>query len=277
MKPIMTRSAKLGSLFLATASFAAFPMMAVAEPGAENDPYGLLVGAYFVSQVNSQIRADRDLGPVAVGATIDWERDLGGDTTYTAPRVEAYYRFGRNHRVDISWYQIDLSANYLTQRDLSFGNINIPAGSSVASTFQFDTAKLAYTYSFYRAPEIETGISLGLHVSRAQAGITASGLGLSEAAEVTAPLPVLGFRIDYALTPKWWVRSKYELFFLDKVDEYRGSFQDFTLGIEHQTFRHLGFGFSLNRSSLDVEASDNAVHTAFNGVINGYHLYLVIR
>lgn len=243
----------------------------------EVDPFNLSLGAYFVTRTNSTIRLDRTTGPVSIGTSIDWERDLGGETSMTVPRIDGYYRFAPKHRVDFSWYKIDRGGTIFTQRGIDFGNVSFPVGSPVESQFNTETIKLAYTYSFYRTPEIETSISAGLHVTKLEASLKAAGLGIAESTSVTAPLPVFGFRLDYALTPKWWMRGKYELFFLDSVQSYSGALSDFTFAVEHRTFEHVGFGFGLNRSSLDLQVDDGAKRGSFTSGVNGLLLYVLIR
>jgi hypothetical protein len=61
------------------------------------------------------------------------------------------------------------------------------------------------------------------------------------------------------------------------VDVYQGALTDFTISIEHRTFKHVGFGFGLNRSSLDLEVDDDNKRGAFSSVLNGLMLYAVIR
>jgi hypothetical protein len=243
----------------------------------EVDPFNLSLGAYFVTRTNGTIRFDRTAGPVSIGTSIDWERDLGGETSMTVPRIDGYYRFAPKHRVDFSWYKIDRNGTVLSQRDINFGDFNFPQGSAIESQLNTETTKIAYTYSFYRTPEIETSISAGLHVTKMSASLTAAGLGIAESNSATAPLPVIGFRLDYAFTPKWWMRGKYELFFLDSVQSYTGSLSDFTISVEHRTFTHLGFGFGLNRSSLDLEVDDGTKKGSFSSTLNGLMVFAVIR
>lgn len=243
----------------------------------EVDPFSLSLGAYFVTRTNGNIRLDRSTGPVSIGTSIDWQRDLGGETSMTVPRIDGYYRFAPKHRVDFSWYKIDRNGTILTQRGIDFGNVSFPVGTAIESKLNTETTKLTYTYSFYRTPEIETALSAGFHVTKVEASLQSAGLGIAESNSATAPLPVIGFRLDYAFTPKWWMRSKYELFFLDSVQSYTGALSDFTVAVEHRTFTHVGFGFGLNRSSLDVEVDDGTKKGAFSSVLNGLMLYAVIH
>jgi hypothetical protein len=243
----------------------------------EVDRWNLSLGSYFVTRTNGTVRLDRTAGVVSIGTSIDWERDLGGETSMTVPRIDGYYRFAPKHRVDFSWYKVDRNGTVYSQRSIDFGNISFPAGSAIESTLNTATTKVAYTYSFYRAPEIETAVSVGLHVTGVETSLTAAGLGLAGSNSITAPLPVIGFRLDYAFTPKWWMRTKYELFFLDSVDKYKGSLSDFTLAVEHRTFQHVGFGFGLDRNSIDVEVTDTSKQGAFSSVLSGFMLYVTLR
>jgi hypothetical protein len=242
----------------------------------EEDPYYLSLGAYFVYNTNATLRLDRTAGLATIGTSLNWERDLGGETSMTVPRIDGYYRFAPKHRVDLSWYKIERGGQIVTQRGIDFGDASFPAGTPITSAFDTETTKLTYTYSFYRRPEIETALSVGLHVTKLDMSIQ-SPLGISESETVTAPLPVFGFRLDYAITPKWWVRTKYELFFLDSADEIEGAYSDFTLGVEHRTFQHVGFGLGLNRNALDIDVSSDNKRGAVNSVLSGFMLYVFVR
>lgn len=278
-RSIVPHRAKRWSFAIVTALtlLASLPQTAVAADAVEADPYGLSIGAYFVTRTNGTLRLDRSAGISSVGTTIDWERDLGGETSMTVPRIDGYYRFAPKHRIDFSWYKVERNGTSTAQRDIEFGNISIPAGTSfLQSRLDNEIVKATYTYSFYRAPQIETALSVGLHVTKLEGALQTPG-GLAEATSVTAPLPVFGVRLDYSFAPKWWARTKYELFFLDSVDKYQGGFSDFTFAIEHQTFKHLGFGFGLNRSSLDLEVDEGDKQGAFRSVLNGLMLYVAVR
>ena len=265
------------AIALAATLLCAMTPPALAADAPEDDRFNVSLGAYFVTRTNGNIRLDATSGVVTIGTSIDWDRDLGGETSMTVPRIDGYYRFSPKHRVDFSWYRIDRGGQVVTQRGLDFGDVSFPVGTAIDSELNTETLKAAYTYSFYRAPQIETSLSVGLHVTKMEASLQSAGLGIAEATSTTAPLPVFGFRLDYAITPKWLVRTKYELFFLDNFDTYRGALNDFTAAIEHRTFKHVGFGFGLNRSSLDLEIDEDNKRGAFSTVLSGLMLYVTMR
>jgi len=268
--------ARAAAVIAVLASIAAMTP-ALGADAKETDPYNVSFTAFFVTKTDGSIQADRSAGPVNIGTSIDWHRDLGGDTNMTVPRIDGYYRFNAHNRIDFSWYNINRDGTITTQRDIDFGNVHYPAGTAINSTLDTQTIKAAYTYSFYRAREIETSLSLGVYVTDVKATLQSTGLGVSEAQSTTAPLPVFGFRIDYALTPKLWVRSKYELFFLDRLDTVQGALSDFTLQIEHHTFKHIGFGLGLDRNSTDFNVYKDPKSIEFSSVLTGFMLYVVVR
>ena len=275
----MTRllQARASRAALAAALLATAVPPALAADAPEDDAFSLSLGAYFVTRTNGTIRLDRTAGLVTIGTSIDWERDLGGETSMTVPRLDGYYRFAPKHRVDFSWYRIERGGQVVTQRGIDFGDVSFPAGTPIDSRLDSETIKAAYTYSFYRAPQIETALSVGLHVTALDASLQSAGLGIAEATSTTAPLPVFGFRLDYSFAPRWQVRTKYELFFLDNFDTYQGALSDFTIALEHRTFKHVGFGFGLNRSSLDLEIDDGDKQGSFSTVLSGLMLYMTVR
>ncbi len=257
---------------------ALLPLPALAADAVEDDPYNLSLGAYFVTRTNGSIRLDRTAGVVTVGTSIDWERDLGGETSMTVPRIDGYYRFAPKHRVDFSWYKIERN-----------GIIVHANATSISATSLFQSAPPSRASSTPKRPSSPTPIpSIATPRSKPRSRrvctsprwkrrCRAAGGALAESNSATAPLPVFGFRLDYAITPKWWMRGKYELFFLDSVQAYTGALSDFTISIEHRTFQHVGFGFGLNRSSLDLEVDDGSKQGAFSSVLNGLMVYAVLR
>jgi hypothetical protein len=250
------------------------PLPALAAGAVEDDPYNLSLGAYFVTRTNGSIRLDRSVGVASIGTSIDWERDLGGETSMTVPRIDGYYRFAPKHRVDFSWYKIERGGTIVTQRGIDFGNVSFPVGTPIDSQLNTETTKISYTYSFYRTPEIETSLSAGLHVTQMEASLTPRPRNRRRPGfplRFPDPVPRL------CLTPKWWMRGKYELFFMDSVQAYTGALSDFTIAIEHRTFQHVGFGFGLNRSSLDLEVEDPDKRGAFSSVLSGLMLYVTVR
>ncbi len=206
------------------------------------------------------------------GTTLDWKRNLGGDTDTIIPRIDGYYRFTPYHRFDFSWYKIALGGQKEVLSDVDFGDITIPSGFVVESQLNVETFKAAYNYSFYRAKEIEVAISAGVHTMKINTEIGAnSDESTQDNAKFTAPLPVFGVNLAYSLSPKWSVYSRYDLFFIELDESYSGALSDYVLGLNFQAFNNVGFVLAANRFALDMEIDSGdyvgALDYLFNGVL----------
>lgn len=106
-------------------------------------------------------------------------------------------------------------------RDLEIGNITLPLGTDVNTSLNIDLYRAGYSYSFFQDDRISLGIGSGLYVMPISFSLDASGLITESVREsFTAPLPVIGFRADFASTPKWYIRSRMDSFYLE-IGKYR--------------------------------------------------------
>ncbi len=65
---------------------------------------------------------------------------------------------------------------------------------------------------------LELTAGLGIFGRDTKFGISVTGIGTREAASLFAPLPVVGLRGAYAITPKFFVRAEVQYFGLDLGD-----------------------------------------------------------
>jgi len=95
---------------------------------------------------------------------------------------------------------------------LSATDSNFRIGSGVG----VDIYEVAYSYSFFQDDRINLAAGLGYYIMPMDFGLNAAGLVNEEgSARFTAPLPVLGLRMDFALTPKWFIRKGSQIFYLE--------------------------------------------------------------
>jgi hypothetical protein len=214
--------------------------------------FALKFGGAF-NFVDSDVR----LGAKGIGLSIDPQSFFDMDTKTRTFRVNGYWRFTRNrlHRLDLSWYSIKRSAETTLLRDLDLGDdIFLPLGTNVESTFNLDVIKTAYSYSFFQDDRIDLAVSGGLYVLPIKFEFTASGLvNEFQSQSITAPLPVLGLRADFAITPKWFLLNQVDLFYLE-YDDYEGGIVDAKLALEYNPFKHVGFGLRAQGLTLKVES-----------------------
>ncbi|MFZ5876572.1 MAG: hypothetical protein ACOYXU_09200 [Nitrospirota bacterium] len=231
------------------------------------DGWALRVGGFLVRNYDTTIRLDAAGQPL--GATIDFGDTLGGEASANVARVDGYYRFSPKHRLDASYYRVQRQGSRRLDVDIQWGDQSFLINDVVDSEIDSGVVKLGYTYSFYHNDDVELGVSAGLHTSIVRASLS-STTGQSEAESVTAPLPVVGFLMDYHITPRWTTKLSAQYFFFSAFG-IRGLLTDAILATEYRFTRHLGAGIGLNHYANGVEyEGDNAVLTersAFTGFL----------
>ena len=97
-----------------------------------------------------------------------------------------------------------------------------------------------------------------------------------EAASTTAPLPMLGGRLVYRITPKLSMVASADVFFLTQSSR-EGSLSDAYVIFEHQTFDRIGFGAGLNRFSLNLDLIKDGDRWDWESVYTGAHLFMTVN
>ena len=92
------------------------------------------------------------------------------------------------------------------------------------------------------------------------------GQAHTEAASVTAPLPVFGLRGLWALSPKWYIDAQAQYFQL-KIDNIDGRVTDLRAGLTWMATKHVGIGAGYNQFVTTV----NVNRTAFDGQLKWHY------
>lgn len=228
------------------------------------DKFQINVGAFFVTRANTTASLGVKSGPFVAGTSIDFHQDLDLPDSDTVSRIDGYYRFGKRSRVDFSYWKIDRSGTATTRQEIKWGDITIPAGTPLVSSFlDEEVLKATYGFSFYNVPKAELGVDIGLYIADISIGLSCPACtppdNQRETADLTAPLPVIGAYFRYNISHRWRFVGKADFFYLE-IGDYEGSLTDLRLNIEHHTWKHAGFGFGFNgiQTQLDYDTSDEA-------------------
>lgn len=187
-----------------------------------------------------------------VGASIDFEDSLGMQSAKTVPAGFARWRFGERWRLEVEYFQLNRSGERVTDRDIQWGENVYPANTNVRSKFDFSDLRISAGYSFFKRTDKEIGVGLGLHVAAYDVALSANVIG-EEQQDVTAPLPVLSFYAQFALTERWALSARLDRFSLS-YENYDGSLTALGIDIAYQPFRHVGFGVGYRSLFIDLEA-----------------------
>jgi len=241
----------------------------------QRDPWekwSVSLGA-FVADLDNSIR----IGAPGVGLEFDLEDALGLKNSQTVFRLDASYRFGADnrHRLDATWFDLSRSATRTLLEEIEIGGVVYPIGTTVDSEFDLAFYNVRYGYSFIKDERIDFAGSLGLHITDVGMFIndTAGILG-EEGDRVTAPLPLIGMRLDVALTPNWYFRSSVEALYLS-LGDFTGSITDTLLAGEYRAWDRFALGVGLNAVHLTLE-NDNALGLDFKGRIKSDFVGLML-
>lgn len=221
------------------------------------EKFGINIGV-FIADADSKV-----LIGSSVAFDLDPEKILGLDSTNAIFRIDALWRFSNNrrHRLDLSWFAFRRSGERTLTKDIIIESpegeqIIINAGTQVSSTFDFDIYQLKYSYSFFQDNRIDLAASLGTFVMPIDFDIQASGLADKEGnISFTAPLPAFGLRMDFAITPKWIIRSGTQFFYL-KYQSFEGRLLTFQGAVEYVPWKNFGFGLGFDTFAMDLESEN---------------------
>lgn len=243
---------------------------------AEADTYGLpwktwefSLGTYLMTH-DASLRVDSDT--LGRGTEIDLENDLGYDKTLDTFRFDADWRFLPRHRASFSVYRYSRDATRTIDRTIQFGDQVFVIDTTVTSEFDMTVYKASYAYSVIQNAKFDLGLSAGAHVMDFKTSVAATGLGASESAELLAPLPVLGMRGTWAITPTVFLKGNVDVFAIS-VDDTRGRFTDALVALEYNAFEHFGFGVGYNRVYMNVEADGDKFKGEAGAGFGAFMLY----
>jgi len=243
------------------------------------DNFHLGVGGYFTGNHQSALRI-KDHNGVAV--TLELQNLLDMKTSSSSTFIEGYYRFSPAHRVEFGYGQVNSSG----EADPGIKNDLIDLTTHVSSDLNIAVTKLLYTYSFFHEPEMEVGISLGLHITKIDFDLKAQSIVEDYSIHITPPLPVLGVRFKYYFSPRWSINYKYDFMFLvshldipnmPNVNSIKGYITDATLGTEYRLFDHFGLGLAVNYNGLDFELSRERIDLGVHNQVLGFLGYATLH
>ena len=228
------------------------------------DEFLFRLGGYYPRSTTAAALAPSTGG---TGVMVDFENTLDLEKRNLVPIADFSWRATDHWRMDVDDFAVDRSATRTLTSDVVWGDQTFNAGDVVDSTFDFSDLRVSAAYAFFQRTDKELGIGLGLHVADIKANIQSSGVG-TEAAAVTAPLPVINLYGMFALTDEWALSVNADWLSLAYGD-YSGDVRNMALDLLYQPYRHVGFGLGLRSLTIDIEIDhsdwDGAARITFQG------------
>jgi hypothetical protein len=236
-------------------------LIPVSSHAADNTTYNRpwekfnIQGGVFFAGLNNKVT----VGSEGAGVAIDLEQALGLDTQNTVFRLGTLYRIDqkRRHRVDLDYLYFNRKATKTLEREITVDNVVLPVGRRVDTTFNYQILRAAYSYSFFQDDRMDLAGSFGLFVMPIKFAMSAEGLRSNEGTfKFTAPLPAFGLRGDFAITPKWFLRTNIDFFYLE-YQTFKGALVDTRVAVEYNAWEHFGLGLGFDNFRMGLKAENN--------------------
>ncbi len=242
------------------------PVMAGSNDSKEdNEPWaraGLYFGAMF-TDINSDVGLG--FGGSGLDVKVDLEDVLELDSNMSVFRADAFWRISRRNRLDFLYYDLSRSADAYLGVDIG----EYPIGTEVSTRFDMQILKAAYTFSIFNDDRIDIGVGGGLHVLEIYYKMDSPDSGNLDTTAITAPLPVLSFRAEFALTKKLFFRQSLDMFFIE-FDQYTGQLNDLNIALEYNFWKHAGVGIGYDIVYADIKADNeillNEIEISYSGI-----------
>lgn len=229
------------------------PMLANAADGVEKpwNRFSLSLGGFSTALNSTTVLGLKDLG---AGVDVNTEEAFGLDKSVTAFRIDANWRFTKNrrHMLDFTYLDLSRSGDKVLEQDIPIFDETLTVGTYVQSKFDLQIFKFGYSYSFFQDDRFDLGGNIGLFVMPISIELSADETG-NEAADVTAPLPALGLRFDFAITPKLFLRQNYDFFYLSNGD-FQGAIVNSKVVLDYNFWKHVGLGIGLENFRMRVKS-----------------------
>ena len=252
-------------------------LFAESTPTSDNDTFKVRMGGYLMARNDTVLTATT---PYLVGAKVNLQDDLGMEAQTRSFRFDGHYRFTDNHMVEFSYYNIRTGNSKTLEKELNFNGKTFQAGTKVEAHLDLNIYKLNYAYSFYHSDKVELAWAAGLHMMGTKMGIKGNAFVnnnnnefANETAKFLAPLPVFGFRVNYAVTPRFQVNGTIDYFGIS-YDDYKGNLSDILITAEYQLFENWSTGIGVNMTSLDLEINDDKMIYEAQQNLTGVLLYV---
>jgi hypothetical protein len=251
------------------ASFALAPSSAKAQD-ADRERGSVYIGS-FITHRNTSARVDGNSGNA--GTDVDLEDDLGLKASTSVGRAGGYLWISARQRLDLSYFDLSRSASRTINKTINFDDKTFLINTVVNTDNHLTITKLDYTFSFLNKDKGFLGVTGGLYVMQTRLSLNEPSLGTYSSEALTAPLPVVGLRGDYAINDRWTLRGAFQWFGIS-VDTASGHLTDTYAGVDYGFGKRFAIGVAYDTVSMNIEATKSGhLKGSLDWNYNGWLLY----
>jgi hypothetical protein len=266
----MQTSYKTLSLSIILAGFLSAPLFgqegasATTNQLAQTRDRAWISGGIFYPRFDSSARLDAENGDIGTG--IDLEKDLGLDESLALFSFQGGFYFTERFRVELEYFDLDRSSNYVLDRDIMWGDEVYEIGANVGARFDVAFTRLAIGYDIFQKENYSFGVAVGAHFMDASLGIQAfttiedsetdRNIDTDASTSGLLPVPNIGFYGNYILGNRWRIEGRMDWFGI-KIGEWDGILYSAEVNLQYYFTKNVSIGVGLQYFLFDVEY-DNA-------------------
>jgi hypothetical protein len=255
-----------------------------------NDKWMFYAGAFFPS-ADTEVRLDSDVG--LPGDNVNFADFLGLSDNDGVFWGGFRWRISRRNQLEVEFANLTTDGfNSFSSEDIDLGDFTVRAGAELSTDFRLSLARITYGFSVLRKEKHDLALKVGVHLLNTKLDIVAKGdiqdvdTGTTLCSpspctksvgtdEFSFPLPHFGISYDYAISPKWSLRTQV-LGFAITINDITGSLVELDLDLRFQPWKYFGFGAGWRYFKATVEDEDNGFFRGkFEYEYSGPALYFI--
>ena len=229
-----------------------------------NDTFRVSIGGFY-AESNTSARLSTPNG--GAGVDVNFEDTLGLEERKWVGEFSGYWRISERWRVDLDYVRLNRTATRIISQQIDWGDKTFQVGEQVNSSLTISDTRVSGGYSFFRTPDKELGVGLGLHMLGYKASMEGANAG-GRSESVSAPLPVLSLYGQFALTDTWAISMRSDWLSLE-YDKYSGSIRASRFDIVYQPFKHVAFGIGMHSLTLKLDVQNDNSKFQARSTLNG--------
>ena len=243
-----------------------------------NDRFVVSLGGFVVSsKINGSLSGNANTN----GENTDFDKRFGTDADQTRLRTEVLWRITPRQHLRFSYFNNAVQGTRAIDQDLAWGDYTFLAGGQVTAEVKFRVYELNYEFAFVRRQNYEIVAVAGMHlddltlklsgnasltVDTPMGPVERAATFTTKSSSVPAPLPVVGFRADWAVSPHVYLDASAQVFAVG-YQGIDGNWSNLRAGATWMFSDHFGIGLGYDRFVTHVDLSK----LSFNGRLNfGY-------
>jgi len=250
-----------------------------------NDRFVVSLGGFVVSsKINGSLSGNANTN----GENTDFDKRFGTDADQTRLRVEVLWRITPRQHLRFSYFNNAVQGTRAIDQDLAWGDYTFRAGGQVTAEVKFRVYELNYEFAFLRRQNYQIVAVAGIHlddltlklsgnasltVDTPMGPVEQAATFTTKSSSVPAPLPVVGFRADWAVSPHVYLDASAQVFAVG-YQGIDGNWSDLRAGATWMFSDHFGIGLGYDRFVTHVDLSKLSFNGRLNFGYQGLLLYL---